>query len=119
MDADLLRREINHRDERVKDIDGFLPNTLSSLEEHKMIKIPQGFIWCQEFVDTQEDDSWGSTTRQAEMVIRFTPHGEGDDQYFKLDLKFDSWEDREWYIYGDIKEVRQVPVQRMIWEEVV
>jgi len=110
MDGETLRSEIEDRDDRISQIDSFLPKTLESLIDHQIVTLKSGPVYREEWVEIPAD-SW-SYTRTGELIIRF------NDQYFKLDVRFDSWDEYAWCLRGSINEVRKVPVQRMTWEEI-
>ena len=116
--ADLLMDMIRRRDERIAEVDKYLPKTLDTLSSRGPVQLENGN--AMRLVEKGDHIKQGWDVAHENWIV-VVETKRGDKHYFKIPVYYNSWDDGSldaWEHDGAIVEVNKVPVTTYKWEEV-
>lgn len=124
MDTQTLETLIERRDESIHDLGRYLPTTLASvLDGHKVTLFDSVSLRKVDEIQTSPDawerhaGGWGYEDVSKRRII-IAVEDSDTEQYFMLDVYFDSWDNGEVdrWVVKNISEAQQVPVEKYEWK---
>lgn len=124
MDIQTLETLIDHRDESIRDLGRYLPTTLASIiDGHKVTLFDSVSLRKIDEVPISPDawtdysGGWGYEDVSKRRIIVAVEDSD-IEQYFMLDVYFDSWDNGEvdQWVVKNVNEAQRVPVEKYEWK---
>ena len=123
MESEVLLDLIKRRDETIRDLDRYLPNTIRTVMDSGTVTLFEGItmriIERTPHPRNTDYSGWYDDTRKEDIVLAVK---DGDvEEYFRTEVEYDSWdngEPDEWVFRSKLEKVEKVAVEKYVWKVV-
>lgn len=121
METEVVIDLIQRRDQTIRDLDRYLPNTMKTILDGGMVTLFDGITMRKiEATPIPQDPSDYYNDSRKEVVV-FAVKNNDTEEYFRVLVEYDSWDNGqpdEWTLRAGMEKVQKVPVERYEWKVV-